>query len=327
MQRPGSVQQKIPTAFSTAVKDEPATKRHNQSYRVLATGELSLKALEAGIHHAIATEKVDGSCCYVTKYKDSPYLWARLDRKPTKQAEKRFRRFQSSKTSTEFTWNLDDDFRTVTESWIPAHGVPQVNGRLQPDENGHIPGWVPVERGSKPYCWHLSTVNYDAGLALVLRPCSEKNLLEITVVPLMELLEQTLELVGTHINGNPYGLGNKKQPVHFLISHGSLQIEKPLMLNLTDLITWFEGSPEGKVEGIVWHCKNGVLFKLHRHHLGLQWPVQDPYLTARPLFVNVDLTRYECDPETKSSFLVFARLNGKQFDHFKDTLWETDAAS
>ncbi|XP_048404815.1 RNA ligase 1 isoform X2 [Stegostoma tigrinum] len=296
MQRPGSVQQKVPTAFSTAVRDEPATKRHNQSYRVLATGELSLKALEADIHHAIATEKVDGSCCYVTKYK-------------------------------EFTWNLDDDFRTVAESWIPAHEVLQVNDRLQPDENGHIPGWVPVEKGSKSYCWHLSTVNYDAGLALVLRPCLEKNLLEITAVPLADLLEQTLELVGTHINGNPYGLGNKRQPVHFLISHGSLQIEKPLMLNLSDLITWFEGSPEGKVEGIVWHCANGVLFKLHRHHLGLQWPVQDPYLTARPLSINVDLARYECDPEPKSSFLVFARLNGKQFDHFKDILWENDAAN
>ncbi|XP_041072167.1 uncharacterized protein C12orf29 homolog isoform X1 [Carcharodon carcharias] len=322
MQQPGSVQQKIPCAFSTQVRDEPGTKRANQPFRVLATGELSLKALEADIHHAIATEKVDGSCCYVTKYKDLPYLWARLDRKPTKQAEKRFRKFQTSKTSAAFTWNLDDDFRTVSDSWIPAHGVLQINGRLQPDENGHIPGWIPVGKGSKPYCWHLSTVNYDTGLALVLKPCSEKNLLEITMVPLVELLEQTLEVVGTHINGNPYGLGNKRRPVHFLIPHGSLQIEKPLTLKLTDLISWFVESPEGKVEGIVWHCTNGVLIKLHRHHLGLQWPLPDPYLTARPLFINVDLTEYECDLETKSSFLVFARLNGKQFDYFKDIHWE-----
>ncbi|XP_078075750.1 RNA ligase 1 isoform X2 [Mustelus asterias] len=291
MQEPGSVQRKIPCAFSTQVRQEPGSKRAGQSFRVLASGDLSLKALEADIHHALATEKVDGSCCYVTKYK-------------------------------EFTWNLDDDFKTVTDSWLPAHGVVQINGQLQPDENGHIPGWIPVEKGSKPYCWHLSTVDYDSGLALVLRPCSEKNILEITTVPLVELLEQTLELIGTHINGNPYGLGNKRRPVHFLISHGSLQIAKPLTLNLADLISWFEESPEGKVEGIVWHCMNGVLIKLHRHHLGLQWPLPDPYLTARPLSVNVDLSKYECDLDAKSSFLIFARLNGKQFDFFKDIPWE-----
>ncbi|XP_067855407.1 RNA ligase 1 [Heptranchias perlo] len=322
MQRPGSVQQKIPCAFATEVRDEPATKRANQSFRVLATGQLSLKALEADIHHAIATEKVDGTCCYVAKYKDLPYLWARLDRKPTKQAEKRFRKFQSSKTSTEFTWNLDDDFRKVPDSWIPAHGVVQLKGRSQPDENGHIPGWIPVEKDCKPYCWHVSAVNYETGSALILKPCSEKNLLEITTIPLMELLEQTLELVGTHINGNPYGLGNKRHPVHVLVPHGSLQIEKPPTLNLTDLITWFEESQEGKVEGIVWHCTNGILIKIHRHHLGLQWPLPDPYLTARPLSISVDLTTCEWDFEAKSSFLVLAKLNGKQFDHFKDIPWD-----
>lgn len=62
-----------------------------------------------------------------------------------------------------------------------------------------------MEKGSKQHCWHLSSVNYETGSALVLRLHSGKNLLEITIVPLMELLERTLELVGTHINGNPYG--------------------------------------------------------------------------------------------------------------------------
>uniref|UniRef100_UPI00398F4ED0 RNA ligase 1 n=1 Tax=Pristiophorus japonicus TaxID=55135 RepID=UPI00398F4ED0 len=324
MQRLGSVQQKIPCAFCSQVRDEPATKRASQSFRVVATGELSAKALQADIQHAVATEKVDGTCCYVAKYKDLPYLWARLDRRPTKQAEKRFRKFQSTKTSTEFTWNLDDDFRPVSDSWVPAHGVAQIKGQLQPDENGHIPGWVPVEKESKSYCWHCSTVNYQTGSALVLKPRAAN--LEITAVPLAELLEQTLELVGTSVNGNPYGLGTKKIPVHVLVSHGSLQIEKPPALNLTDLTTWFEESPEGKVEGIVWHCANGTLIKLHRHHLGLQWPMPDPYLTARPLSISIDLTKYEWDFETKSSILALARLNGKQFDHFKDIPWE-DAES
>ncbi|XP_051886318.1 uncharacterized protein C12orf29 homolog isoform X2 [Pristis pectinata] len=295
MQRPGTVQQKIPCAFATELRDEPATKRPNQSYRVLATGELSPKALAANIHRATATEKVDGTCCYVTTYK-------------------------------EFTWNLDDDFRTVPDAWIPAHGVAQAEGGLQPDENGHIPGWIPVEKGNKQYCWHLSAVNYETGSALVLRPCSGKNLLEITIVPLMELLEQTLELVGTHINGNPYGLGSKKRPLHLLVSHGSLRIEKPPALELTDLVAWFKESEEAKVEGIVWHCAEGELIKLHRHHLGLEWPVLRPYLATRPLSINVDLTKFTCDFEAKSPFVVLGRLHGRQFDQVKDISCE-DAES
>lgn len=71
-----------------------------------------------------------------------------------------------------------------------------------------IPGWVPVEKNSKQYCWHSSVVNYEFGIALVLRHDPDKpGLLEISAVPLSELLEQTLELIGTNINGNPYGKG------------------------------------------------------------------------------------------------------------------------
>lgn len=69
-----------------------------------------------------------------------------------------------------------------------------------------LPGWVPVEKGSKQYCWHSSVVNYEFGIALVLRHHpDDPGVLEISAVPLSELLEQTLELIGTSINGNPYG--------------------------------------------------------------------------------------------------------------------------
>lgn len=326
MQRLGTVQQKIPCAFATELRDEPSTKRPGQSYRVLATGELSAKALAADIHRAIATEKVDGTCCYVAKYKDSPYLWARLDRKPTKQAEKRFRKFQSSKSGSEFTWNFGEDFRKVPEAWIPAHGVAQSEGCPLPDENGHIPGWIPVEKGSKQHCWHLSSVNYETGSALVLRLHSGKNLLEITIVPLMELLERTLELVGTHINGNPYGLGSKKRPLHLLVCHGSLPIENPPPLELMDMAAWFKESETARVEGIVWHCAAGTLVKLHRYHLGLEWPLPDPFLASRPVSINVDLTSFPWDFETKSPFVFLARLNGRRFDRAKDISWE-DAES
>lgn len=66
-------------------------------------------------------------------------------------------------------------------------------------------GWVPVEKHSKQYCWHSSVVNYEAGIALVLKHHAEPGLLEISPVPLSEILEQTLELIRTNINANPYG--------------------------------------------------------------------------------------------------------------------------
>lgn len=42
----------------------------------MATETLSEKALEADIYNAVPTEKVDGTCCYVTTYKgnkEDPY--------------------------------------------------------------------------------------------------------------------------------------------------------------------------------------------------------------------------------------------------------------
>lgn len=43
-------------------------------------------------------------------------------------------------THSGFTWNVEEDFKTVPEMWIAAHGVKHVNGQPVPDEHGHIPG-------------------------------------------------------------------------------------------------------------------------------------------------------------------------------------------
>lgn len=40
-----------------------------QPFKVLATETLTRKAIDADIYNAIPTEKVDGTCCYVTTYK------------------------------------------------------------------------------------------------------------------------------------------------------------------------------------------------------------------------------------------------------------------
>nr|XP_033808476.1 uncharacterized protein C12orf29 homolog isoform X1 [Geotrypetes seraphini] len=328
MERLGSVQQKVACLFLTEVTEEPSWKREQQPFRVVASETINPKALVVGVLSAVPTEKVDGTCCYITTYKGKPYLWARLDRKPTKLAEKRFKKFLYAKEdSKEFIWNIEEDFKQVPDYWIPAKKIKQANGNPLPDENGHIPGWVPVEKGSKQYCWHLSVVNYEAEVGLVLRPCPEDSgVMEITEVPLSDLLEQTLELIGTNINANPYGLGSKKHPVHLLVAHGAFQIKNQPHLKYNDLVLWFESSQRGKVEGIVWHCDDGSLIKLHRHHLGLSWPIPDPYLISQPVIIKVNLTKYEHNFDPKSLFSHFSKMNGQMYEGLKHIDFEERTA-
>ncbi|XP_003221179.2 RNA ligase 1 [Anolis carolinensis] len=316
----GSVQQKVPCLFVTEVREEPSAKREHQPFKVLATETINQKALDADIYNAVPTEKVDGTCCYITTYKGQPYLWARMDRKPNKQTEKRFKRFlYSADNSRGFTWNVEEDFRTVPESWIPAKEIERCNGKPLPDENGHIPGWVPVEKNSRQYCWHASVVDYEFELALILKHHTEEpGFLEICPVPLSTFSEHTLELIGTNINANPYGLGSKKHPVHLLVPHGIFQIKNAPALNHNDILTWLDGCKEGKIEGIVWHCADGNLIKLHRHHLGLSWPIADPHLISQPVVVNFSGIKYDYNFEPNTLFDYFSKLDGQRFNSLRN---------
>ncbi|XP_056137764.1 uncharacterized protein C12orf29 homolog isoform X1 [Lampris incognitus] len=324
MRRLGSVQQKMACVFVPDVKEEQSRKRECQQFQVIATENVNPVAVEANVDCAHATEKLDGTCCYVSLYKGQPYLWARLDMKPNKQTEKRFRKYQHShKTSQGFMWNLEEDFKVVPETWIPAHKVKHHNGHPVPDEHGHIPGWVPVEMDNKQYCWHSSVVDYLAGVALVLRPDSEsEDLLEIAAVPLVDLVEQTLELIGTNVNGNPYGLGSKKQPVHALVLHGSICIRNPPPVDFQQLRDWFQESPEGCVEGIVWHCNDGTLVKVHRHHLGLRWPDGNTFFGGRPVVININRAVDEYN-SSKDLFMLFSILNGRCFSQLQDIQFDS----
>lgn len=182
-----------------------------------------------------------------------------------------------------------------------------------------LPSWVPVEKNSKQYCWHSSVVSYEFGIALVLRHHpDDPGVLEISAVPLSELLEQTLELIGTNINGNPYGLGSKKYPLHFLTPHGAFQVRNLPTLKHNDLLSWFEGCREGQIEGIVWHCGDGCLIKVHRHHLGLCWPLPDTYMNSKPVIINMNLDKYDCAFDHQSLFNKFSKIDKQKFDRLKD---------
>ncbi|XP_002740769.1 RNA ligase 1-like [Saccoglossus kowalevskii] len=336
---PGSVQCKVPCVFKTRVIEEKSNKRQYQQYNVVASNELQDSAIEDSIEEATPTEKLDGTCVYVHEYKGRPWLWARLDRKPTKQADKHFKRYQAAKRAwmlngmsgeePMWNWNADKDFRTARDSWIPAKGVPIINGTAQPDLYGHIPGWLPVESKDRQYCWHSSTFDVNYGIAVVLKSSNDGNQysMEVTIVELSELLEQTLELIGTNINGNPYGLGCKRNPIHVLVPHGVIQFPSSIPISYDELKLWFESSDEGKVEGIVWHCKNQQLYKLHRHHFGLPWPIEDVYFTSRPVAINMDLSRYECDFDSTSMFSVLSQFNGQRFEQLRNVPQDTQTGS
>ncbi|XP_060068287.1 RNA ligase 1-like [Ylistrum balloti] len=326
----GSVQQKIPCVYETTVLNEPSKKRSYQQYNVVATNTVRQIAKQESIDTAVATEKLDGTCVFISEFQGKPWLWARLDRKPNKAAEKRFKKFQTQRrqgkgdaddlASTEnsevsFPWEVPSDFKEVPEHWIPASGVPISNGQPQPDANGHIPGWVPVDPKSRQHCWHLTAVDLTHSIGLVLREkTDEGRKLQVDLVNLSELLGKTAELIGTHVNGNPYGIGNKATPLHLMVLHGSIKATVPCGLHLEEVRAWLEGNNSGRMEGVVWHCESGSLYKLHRHHVNLPWPMKDPTLSQRPVSITVDITPYEVEENNTSCLWTLSKLNGQTCD-------------
>lgn len=326
MENCGAVQQKISCIFETAVLDEQSSKREHQQFKVVATDTIKQGAIDSDIYSARATEKLDGTCCYIAKFEDKPWLWARFDRKPNKGAEKRFKKFQSlqqklkreagdQNTRGSFPWDFEKDFKDTPPYWIPASGVELVDGSPVPDEIGHTPGWVPISPSSRQYCWHLSAVDLENGVALVLRESQGSEVLFLEAIPLSDLEGKTAELIGTNINGNPYGIGSKKNPLHMLVVHGSISIRNPPNIDSTALREWFQTA--GDIEGIVWHCANKSLFKLHRNHIGLPWPISEPALAKRRVEILVDTGAYEID-DGKCMLVRLSQFNGHVRDSLKD---------
>jgi len=319
-----NVRDKISCVFeTTVVHDSSSKKRPEQPFQVVAAAD-RLRPESAFLFEeessARVTEKLDGTCSAVRARNGQPWLWARHDRKPNKAAEKRLRASTKMKSAggddDAFVWNFDSDFKDVPLGWIAA-------GTGLPDPGGHIPGWVPVDPKSRTHCWHLAAVDLeDPGVALVLQP--QKNLcgLEITLQTLSELDNCTLELIGTNINANPYHLGSRQHPIHFLVRHGILPVSADELNCPESLVDWFE-TPAGAVEGIVWHCTNNSLFKLHRHHLGLKWPIERPHLLTLAVVVNLEAvvgSDFIRDREFAGSKLIqsMLRLNGCSFPSLAD---------
>jgi len=334
----GNVQQKISCVFETKVVEEPSEKRKYQPYRIIATDSLRESTISCDIHSATASEKLDGTCVLIQEFDGKPWLWARHDRKPTKMADRKFKKFKafhnawevSGKQGNEpvFVWNLENDIKDVPKYWEPGTCIKKSeDGHPMPDVNGHIPGWVPIASKSRQHCWHESAVDMDSSIALILAPTEQGDDADfkLSIVPLSRYNNATLELIGTHINGNPYMLGSKVCPLHILVRHGSVHLSPSPPLCYPDLQIWMKGD-FGRMEGVVWHCQNGSMFKAHRHHLGLHWPLSDnlPRLSTCSVRIDVDLLPYEDDFIENAMFHHLSKLHGQLFQRLTD-IFKNDA--
>jgi hypothetical protein len=126
--------------------------------------------------------------------------------------------------------------RTPPPSFIPCMPTPD-------PITLHHPGWVMVEEGDPSSKYHLSAFN-----KLTIR------------------IPGTYELVGQHINSNPYNLGGD-----FLCKHGSYVPRVPIERTFDGIRDYLE---KVDAEGLVFHHKDGRMAKIRRRDFGFDWPIK-----------------------------------------------------
>jgi hypothetical protein len=281
-----AVQSKISCVFNTAFNSTHKT--------VLAINEVH-KTLPNTLSTATnvqPTAKFDGTCCLIRDNK----LWKRYDRKLNKEGERKNKAFQrqlsmlgpDANPKDILQFDVNTDFKVPPTGWIPADGEID-NIKLNIVHNQHCVGWVPISTTEKSDKWHWSVFRDQKVLLLVPQDATQ---LVVKAVPTEELNECSFELVGSKVNNNPYKFPQSEKQ-HFLVPHGAVSLFDVPDLNdqLTtdDLIKWFNQSQQAGLEGIVWHITTNdkiIMLKIHRHHLGLEWPVDNPLFMYDPDWIS-----------------------------------------
>lgn len=177
-----------------------------------------------------ATIKYDGTCCMI---RDS-VLYKRYDRRLTKSNARRLKRDKSYVPAVE-------DYKPIPEGWQAAEPRPN-------QHTGHWPGWVLVGDGPEDK-WHREAADNFFGDYGEPPP------------------DNTYELVGPKIQGNPYNLDD-----HYLFLHGKPFFTEQPPRSYEGLREWFINNI---VEGIVWHHPDGRMVKIKRRDFGYDWPVTE----------------------------------------------------
>ena len=61
--------------------------------------------------------------------------------------------------------------------------------------------------------------------------------------------------------------------------------------------------------------------QVHRHHLGLCWPIPDTYLNSKPVTINMNLNKYEYAFDAKCLFNYFSKIDNQKFSRLKDIVF------
>uniref|UniRef100_UPI0035F21D13 RNA ligase1 n=1 Tax=Yasminevirus sp. GU-2018 TaxID=2420051 RepID=UPI0035F21D13 len=239
------------------VKGTETEKAGRSGEKYLATNCLNpglISAIQAGAR-VVPTAMTDGTCCRVFNGK----IQKRRDIKPG---------------------------REVPEGWIQTGSD---------EKSGHLIGFMDLEKGDKwHYDCHVKDPSSPSGLDINKVLCITTNkagdALVYEEVNIADLNGHTVELMGPKFQSNPHGL-----KAHCLMRHGTVKLTdfpdlrdyvsvdgaEPLKENaLADIRNWFLNSKQGPhLEGVVLHLDNGEMYKLHRHHLDLEWSAK----SARPL--------------------------------------------
>ena len=150
---------------------------------------------------------------------------------------------------------------------------------------GHLIGFMPLDKGDK---WHIdchvqTQDGYDMNLVNILDLNDTMTGLCYKQVPIQSLDGHSVEVMGPRFQANPHQL-----KMHCVIRHGLIELrgfpDLSLFATETDemkeydtdplrsIKEWFTHSPQGPyLEGVVLHFENGHMFKIHRHHLDLEW--------------------------------------------------------
>lgn len=251
------------------------------------------------------TIKIDGTCCLIR----NGQLYKRYDRKLNSKGSLKNKIIQKHLNSQNgnienkddiLQFDVNTDFKEGPSGWIPCDSIRELFETQQTHVSSqHLVGWVPVNSNEASDKWHAtaivtSKIDNEKYATLLVPYYDEvermaKFRVELRKVP--ELEGQTLELIGSKINGNVYNFP-KQEKQHFLCPHGWASylwdeknefLQDIKQIKLDSLKRWFDdpNNQMSKSEGIVFHVNykeneqsKTLLLKVHRDHLNLQWPTQ-----------------------------------------------------
>jgi hypothetical protein len=242
---------KVPCIFVCGYVPDTQTEKHGRSgQKYLATNLLNpdlVRLLKKQNVKFTVTAKVDGTCTLVRNHQ----LYKRRDIKSD---------------------------RKIPDTWEQTG-----NGN-----GNHLIGFMPLEKGDK---WHYDchvtpdnsdgkgeAQNYDLTRIRVLKLNADKTALEYVVMSIEDLEGKSVEVMGPKFQGNPHGLTK-----HCIMIHGEVPLDSfPDMSKFVEehdqidvlgaMKDWFAKDATAQlIEGVVIHFESGELFKVHRHHLDIEW--------------------------------------------------------